>query len=232
MTKIGIIGASGRMGKEISRLADQERAVEVVFGVDRNQYDCGFPIYSGFTDIKETADVIIDFSLPDLLDSTIEYIKSTQSALVSGVTGLSDDDFARMEKLSKKNPVLFSANMSLGIAVVKKCIENLTPLEGYDFQIEETHHNQKKDKPSGTSVALQNKLNSVIKKTHPEVLSIRGGGVFGIHRVSAFGEEEIVSIEHNALKRSVFARGAIFAAKWVKDQKPGWYSLESALGWQ
>ena len=118
-----------------------------------------------------------------------------------------------LTKAAESCPVLWSANMSLGVNFVAELIKSLSVLEeDFDFQIEETHHRHKVDKPSGTAILLQESLQAKLKKTLPEPLSVRGGGVFGIHKLMAMSEEETITIEHVALNRKVFAKGAVKAA--------------------
>jgi 4-hydroxy-tetrahydrodipicolinate reductase len=117
--------------------------------------------------------------------------------------------------------------MSLGVAVLKKAIRLFTHLDDFDFQIEEFHHNKKKDRPSGTAIALQEELQKTIpKKKLPEPLVVRAGGIFGIHKVYAVSDEEMLCFEHQALNRRVFAKGAVRAGLWLSKQRPGSYELE------
>ena len=100
----------------------------------------------------------------------------------------------------------------------------------FDFQIEELHHNRKKDNPSGTAITLQNELAAVTKTQPPKPIGIRGGGIFGVHKVWAMSDEEVLCFEHQALNRTVFARGAVRAAQWlVKKKKSGLYSMKEVL---
>jgi 4-hydroxy-tetrahydrodipicolinate reductase len=117
----------------------------------------------------------------------------------------------------------------LGVAVLTEAIRVLGKLKGADFQIEEFHHNKKVDKPSGTALWLQEALEKVVGKSIPEPLAIRGGGIFGVHRVHAMTDEETLTFEHQALNREVFARGALVAAKWIKNRPAGLYKMTDVL---
>jgi len=139
--------------------------------------------------------------------------------LVSGTTALNTANRTKMEVAAKKIPILWAANMSLGVHVLAQALKNLAPLQDWDFQVEETHHRLKKDKPSGTALFFQDILAKIILKTLPEPLSARVGAVVGIHRVSAASEEEMLIFEHQALSRTVFARGALTAAAWLAKRK-------------
>ena len=134
--------------------------------------------------------------------------------------------FKNMEKAGAKIPILYSANMSMGIAALSAMLSCLQPLSNWDFQIEEAHHNQKKDKPSGTALLLQRELEKVLGRKVPEPNAVRGGGIPGIHQVWVMGEDEALTLQHTAFNRKVFARGAVNAARWLFDKKqPGFYEL-------
>ena len=119
--------------------------------------------------------------------------------------------------------------MSVGINVLRKLISQLAVIKDFDFQVEDFHHNKKIDAPSGTAITLQNDLINVLDKDLPQVVSVRAGGIFGIHKINAVSNEEHIILEHRAMNRSVFANGAVFAAKWLKDKPAGCYSMMDAL---
>ena len=119
--------------------------------------------------------------------------------------------------------------MSLGVAVLNQALELCSQLEGFDFQIEEFHHKRKKDNPSGTAITLQENLEKATERKLPPPIGMRGGGLFGIHKVWAFSEEEALLFEHQALNRAVFARGALKAARWLSQQEPGLYGMKDVL---
>lgn len=228
--KILVVGASGRMGQELAEVNQKLKVPHELIGLSRQGQAKNY--LSVFTDLKKvnvSIDVIIDFSLPEALSDIVDYAEKNRKPLVSGVTGLGDGQYLELKKLSQVVPVLWSANMSLGIAVLTEALEVFKSLEGFDFQIEEIHHNKKRDNPSGTAMALQLKLNEVSKKINPTPIGIRVGGVFGVHKVIAASEQEVISFEHQALQRSVFAKGALQAAQWITQQSPGYYSLKNVL---
>ena len=125
--------------------------------------------------------------------------------------------------------VMWSFNMSLSIAVLMKTIENLQMISHFDFQIEETHHKMKKDSPSGTALSLQKKLEKVTQSTLSDPLSMRRGGVSGVHKIWAYGEGETLCFEHVALQRRVFARGALWAAEKLLKKSKGFYEFGDLL---
>lgn len=220
------------MGAELRSLAD-EFDFQVVAGVGRSgdRTPEGAKIVRSCENLDASdVDVVIDFSLPEATSSVASWCAKQKKALVSGVTGLTALEKQSLEKASESTPVLWAPNMSLGIAVMARMLRNLSRLEGFEFQIEELHHKRKKDKPSGTAVFLQERLVESVGAGVPDPLAIRGGGIFGIHRVWAMGEEETITIEHNAMNRRVFARGALRASDWLLGKVPGLYSMDDVLG--
>ncbi len=229
--RLAIIGISGRMGQEIRAIANEFDFI-VTEGVASTSSTSGGVLIA--TDISalrdDNVDVVIDFSMPELTMNVAAWCANHKKPLVSGVTGLSLDQKKALEKAAAVIPVLWAPNMSLGVAVLARMLGQLSRLEGFDFQIEELHHIRKKDKPSGTAIFLQEKLKEAVGPNVPEPLAIRGGGIFGVHRVWAMGEEETITLEHTAMNRRVFARGALKAACWLKEQKPGLYRMDNVLG--
>ncbi|MNT06765.1 4-hydroxy-tetrahydrodipicolinate reductase [compost metagenome] len=102
-------------------------------------------------------------------------------------------------------------------------------IQGFDYQIEEFHHNKKKDKPSGTAISLQENLEKAVGRKLPEPLAIRGGGIYGVHKIYAMSDEEVLMFEHSALNRAVFAKGAVEAAMFLAIQTPGLSAIRDAL---
>ncbi|HEX4925461.1 MAG TPA: 4-hydroxy-tetrahydrodipicolinate reductase [Bdellovibrionales bacterium] len=229
-TKLVICGISGRMGQEIVKVVHQDPDWQLAGGVDRADATLGVrlePELSAFQ--RKDVDVVIDFSSPAIFGDIVDWCVKNKRPLVSGTTGLGRDDFARLKSASRKIPVLWAPNMSLGIAMFTELIKKVAQLDDFDFQIEEFHHRHKKDKPSGTAILLQDVLKASVTKEVPEAISIRGGGIFGIHRLYCMSPDETITIEHVALNRSVFAKGAVSAARWLVGQKAGSYELKDTL---
>jgi 4-hydroxy-tetrahydrodipicolinate reductase len=222
--KYGIVGASGRMGQEVKNLALSGGHEVIAELTSKN--------FSAYLKSKNSLppDIWIDFSTPATLGLLVDYIGKFPTPLVSGTTGLDRDQFEKLKKYAKKAPVFWAPNMSVGIALITKMLEAFDSYSEFDFQIDETHHKLKKDKPSGTAILLQEKLSKVVgKKNIPAPLSIRAGGVYGIHRVQAISDEEIISIEHTALNRRVFAKGALWAAQQIMHYKSGYFEMKDLL---
>ena len=186
-------------------------------------------IFSLSDKIKE-ASVVIDFTNQEAFSKNLEMAVKEKKPFVSGTTGLNTKQIQALEKAAKTIPVLWASNMSLGVCVLNQMLEKLSSIKEYDFYVEETHHIHKKDSPSGTAITIQKNLEKSINKKVKEMISLRGGGVFGQHRVLVLGPEETLLLQHDALNRTVFARGALTCAKWILNKKPGNYSIEDVLG--
>lgn len=229
--KVGVFGAGGRMGLEIQSLLEEHRTLEPFVGVDRKGRSSRFRHV--VRDLNEheasLADLWIDFSTADSFDEILEFVRAHKKPLVSGTTGLSLAQKRAMREASLTAPILWASNMSLGVAVLRQAIRLFGQLEGFDFQIEEFHHRRKKDNPSGTAVTLQETLVEAVGQEIPAPVGIRGGGIFGVHKVWAMSDEEVLMFEHQALNRAVFARGALRAADWLSPQGPGLYGMEDIL---
>lgn len=220
--KLGVSGASGRMGQSILDLAQSIQKVEVTESLNQKSSLSSWE--------KEKVDVVIDFSSPQALKEVLNWCLENKKPLVSGTTSLDEGLKNSMKKASKVIPIVWSANMSLGIAWLNQCLKNIPDsIKEWDVQVQETHHNLKKDSPSGTALMLHETLKAIGAQPN-QPLSIRGGGVHGIHKVHFMGLEEICSLEHITQDRKVFARGAIKAALWVAQQKkPDLYTINHCL---
>lgn len=232
--RIGVFGANGKMGQEIFKLIKADPSLEAAVGVSLDPQLTGYrKISMNLTDeLAKEADVWIDFSLSSGFNEILEFCKKHLKPMVSGTTGLNSDQHDQIRTAGEIIPILWSSNMSLGVVALKKAMEAFSMLSNFDFQIEEIHHKMKLDKPSGTAVSLQKKLSEVTqRKDLPEPISIRGGGVFGIHKVWAFSQAEVISFEHQALNREVFAKGALWATRKIVEMETGLYSLEDLFQW-
>lgn len=230
--RIAIVGITGRMGREIRVLA-VEAGFWVTTGVSGSASDVieGVEVVDRVDRLDTSKiDVVIDFSLPEITNDVIAWCVRARKPLVSGVTGLTESQKAAFMVAGQEIALLWAPNMSLGIAVMARMLAELRHLDGFDFQIEELHHGRKKDKPSGTALFLQERLKAAVQAPVPQPLAIRGGGIFGIHRTWAMGEEETITIEHMAMNRRVFARGALRAAQWILKKAPGLYRMDDVLG--
>ncbi|MEN0057784.1 MAG: dihydrodipicolinate reductase C-terminal domain-containing protein [Bdellovibrio sp.] len=219
--KVGLLGASGRMGQEIVKVLESHPSCELFYFYRRGE--------SEESSVLAEVDVWIDFSSPEALEQVLQRAAAHKKPVVSGTTGFTQKEKDLLAEYSKQIPILWSSNMSMGVAVLNEALKVLSSLPQFDFQIEEFHHNKKKDKPSGTALTLQENLEKVMQRKLPEPVAIRGGGIFGIHKIYSMSDEEVLVFEHTALNRAVFAKGAVRAAEWITQKKPGLYQMRDVL---
>jgi 4-hydroxy-tetrahydrodipicolinate reductase len=248
MTRILLNGCNGKMGQVISRLALGFDGVEVVSGVDINDSIVNPYLVSKSIVATPEFDVIIDFSNPTSFEPLMKYCSETSTPIVLATTGLSDEQKASMQEYSKKVPLFFSANMSLGINLLIDLAQKATRLlEGnFDIEIIEKHHNQKIDAPSGTAIAIADGINAELsekynyvydrsqkreKRTSNEIgiHAIRGGTIVGEHTVLFAGQDEVIELKHTANSKEVFAVGALKAAAFMNGKSPGLYNMKDLI---
>jgi 4-hydroxy-tetrahydrodipicolinate reductase len=194
------------------------------------------------------ADVYLSFTTPDAEIANLPVVANLGKRIVMGTTGLTDEQMQKIkEAVSRKVPTVISPNYAIGVNIMFNLTKALARLPAdYDFSITEVHHIGKKDAPSGTAkklgtlVSEARKYSTTVygreginprKPGELEILSVRAGGVVGIHDLLVAGPYEMIRIEHTAFSRSVFAQGALFAAEWVcKQTKSGIYSMDDVLG--
>ena len=211
MSKVYINGSSGKMGQAILDIFKKNNFNEV----DKIQ-DC---------------DVVVDFSHPDALNKIIDDCVLSKKPLVIGTTGLSNEDLEVINRASRTIPILYASNFSKGILDLKKSILSflLKSDEEYHCEIEEVHHNQKTDFPSGTAVDIREFINQNDKKKlvkSLKIISLRRGNIFGIHKIIFKNSVECLEFKHEALSREVFASGALAAARKIIELSPNLYSID------
>ena len=246
MIKVIINGINGKMGKVLSNAVINTENMELAAGFDI--YDDGkneCTVYKKPTDFKGEADVIIDFSHPALLKDLLSYATETKTAVVVATTGLSEDEKNLMAEASKKIAVFHSANMSLGVNLLIDLVKQAANVlyENYDIEIIEKHHNQKIDAPSGTALMIADEISAVLdngmnyiydrhsvrKKREKKEIgmhAVRGGTIVGEHEVIFAGKDEIISLNHLAMSKEIFATGSLRAAKFIADKEVGMYSMK------
>ena len=250
MTKVIMHGCNGHMGKVISELVAKDDAIEIVAGIDLNtEENFGYPVFANIMDCDVEADAIIDFSVAVAVDALLDFVKEKGIPVVLCTTGLSDEQLAKVEEVSKDVAVLKSANMSLGINTLMKLLKMATEVladRGYDIEIVEKHHNQKLDAPSGTALALADVINETKDNRYEYVFdrsqkremrsdneigisAVRGGTIVGQHDVIYAGTDEVIEIQHTAYSKAVFAKGAIDAAKFLAGKGPGMYDMSDVI---
>lgn len=176
--------------------------------------------------VNDLPDVVIEFSSPSGMRDTVKWCVQHKVPLVSGTTGISPADRRLLKSAAKKIPILYAANMSLGVAVFRSMLQEFGRVPDWKFRMEEIHHTKKKDKPSGTAKMLAEELKQHVPIRNLPIRAIRRGKVPGTHQIEALGPDEEILIRHTAHDRRIFARGAIHAARWLFDKgTPGLYDL-------
>ena len=251
MVKIIMHGCNGKMGQVITGIVAADKDAEIVAGIDivdnrQNPY----PVFTNIDDCNVEADVIIDFASAKAIDKLLDYVETRKIPVVLCTTGLSEEQLARVEEVSKKVAVLKSANMSLGINTLFKVLKSVSPLlaeAGFDIEIVEKHHHFKVDAPSGTALALGDAVNESLPEKYEYKFdrsqdriprpkneigfsSVRGGTIVGEHDIIFAGEDEVITFSHTAYSKSVFAKGAVEAAKFLKGQPAGHYTMKEVIG--
>ena len=250
MINIIFCGCFGRMGNAVRQIVKENDNNEIVAGVDILEGTAEFPVYKVISDVKESADVIIDFSSPKALDSILGYAIEKNVPVVLCTTGYSEEQLAQIKAASEKVAILRSANMSLGINTLAKLIQTAATIladNGFDIEIVERHHNQKKDAPSGTALLLADAINKICDNKYEYVFdrserrearpkneigisAVRGGSIVGDHEVIFAGLDEVVEIKHTAYSRNVFAKGAVSAAAFLAGKPAGMYDMSNVVG--
>ncbi len=248
MIKLAINGYYGRMGQTVANEAKKNEDIELVCGIDKMiKEDSQIKVYDNAQSIKDKLDVIIDFSIPVATFEILEYAKEHKIPVVIATTGFTKEQEQQIEEYSKYIPIFRSSNMSIDINLMCKIVAEVAKkLKGSDIEIIETHHNRKIDSPSGTALMLGNAINEALdnnmfyefdrhskreKRSKNEIgfSSIRGGNIVGEHTVKFFSENETFEVTHTSYSSTVFAEGAIKAAKFIVEQKNGLYNMNDII---
>ena len=250
MLKLIINGYNGKMGKAVEEACEGYENISLVAGIDK--YKDGkekVPVFDSLELCDIKGDVVIDFSNASSTDILLDACKAKGLSLVLCTTGLSDEQIKKVNDYSGSIAILRSANMSLGINVLSKLIQQAAKMlydENFDIEIIEKHHNMKVDAPSGTAILLadamneilDNRLNYVYDRTGYRskrkveelgISSLRGGSIVGEHEIIFAGADEIISIKHEAFSRNIFAKGAIAAALFLAGKSSGLYSMKDVI---
>jgi len=254
MIKVGILGSTGRMGAHLIKnsLEDNELSLSVVHVYDelKTQLPKDTIVTNDMDVLVENADVIIDFSAPVATQMLCEAVIKNPKPIVVATTGFTKHQQNLLLEASKVAPVLYSSNMSVGIALLKQLVKEVSnKLKDFDIEIVEMHHRHKVDAPSGTALTLAEfaaegrglDLEKVRvsgrdgqigprSKDEIAVMALRGGDIVGRHRVGFYNDGEFIELSHTATSRETFSKGAIRGAKWLVNQKPGLYSINDAIG--
>ncbi len=255
MTRVAIIGAAGRMGRELCLAALETQEIELVGGTEPSGApelgaDLGELCAAGkiglvvTEDPPEEAEVLVEFTTPE---ATVEHLSYRRPAVI-GTTGLSEEQLAKVKEAAKSVPIVLAPNMSVGVNLLREVVRELSAkLANYDIEVIEAHHRNKKDAPSGTALLLARaaaegrgqELDEVVvygregisprKEGEIGIHALRGGAVVGEHRLVFYSEGEEVEVTHRAISRRTFAAGALRAAKFVATAKPAVYGMRDML---
>jgi 4-hydroxy-tetrahydrodipicolinate reductase len=256
--RLALVGASGRMGRAIARLAHADGlGIACAIGasdVGRDLGDLagvgpiGTTVVDGLSALEHArADVIVDFSAPGVTLALAPIAVAARSAIVSGTTGLTAEGRAALARAAEHVPVLWEPNMSVGVYLLSRLVaQAVSALDDWDIEIVETHHRAKVDAPSGTALRLaeaaQQARAAKTRLVHGRqgqpgaraaeeigMHALRGGDVIGDHTVHLFGGGERLELTHRATSRDVFAHGALRAARWIAGKAARSYSLGDVL---
>ena len=254
MVKIGIHGASGKMGRMIIECLKNEPGAKLSAAYTIEPLDFALPqgviLTDKFDELFANCDVVIDFTIKEGAINLLNYARTDPKPLVIGTTGLGEDGANLLKLASAAMPILYATNMSLGVAVLNRLAALASKaLRDFDAEIVEQHHRHKKDAPSGTALTLGERvatarglnLKDVLvtgrdglvgarSKDEIAILAVRGGDVVGRHTVGFYNEGEFIELNHTATSRATFAKGAIKAAIWTAGRESGLYGIDDCLG--
>jgi 4-hydroxy-tetrahydrodipicolinate reductase len=260
--KLVVVGAAGRMGRRVIALAVESSRFDIVGAVENEGHpeigkDVGLVAGTDRLNVvlgsswPAGANVVIDFSLPEAADKTLQQCTANGTALVMGTTGLTATQQEAIKTAAKKVPILYGTNMSVGMNVLFSIVGKVAAMlgEDYDIEIIEEHHRFKKDAPSGSALTLAQNICKATARPYPDSLihgrsgkealrkkgeigmhAVRAGDITGIHSVIYGTLGETITLNHTAHNRDTLVRGALRAAEWLLNQPPALYSMADVLG--
>ena len=254
--RILVLGACGKMGKTVLSALENDAYAKAVCGVDSRAEEYAetqngtppVPVYATFKNVREKADVIIDFSSARDVETRLKYAKDKRMGIVLAPTGFNRADDEIIVYYAKYVPVFRAANLSLGANLLQNLckIARRTLGETFDAEIVEKHHRTKKDAPSGTALALAETIKNASandafftcgrsgeqclrKRGEIGIHAVRGGTFAGEHEVIFVGDDETLILSHVAASRKIFANGAVFAARFLSEKTAGLYGMDDLL---
>ncbi len=256
MLKVGIVGSTGRVGTllidDLKKDSEVQLAGIHVFDKLEKDVPSDVIVTNDMKVLMDSVDVVIDFSAPSATEELLTQVidNNVRKPLVIATTGFSKHQQNLLIEASKLVPILYSTNMSLGVAVLNKLVSLASrTLSDFDIEIVEQHHRYKVDSPSGTALTLaeyaarardldldkvrvSGRDGDIGARTKDEigVMSLRGGDIVGRHTVGLYNDGEFIELHHTATARNTFSKGAIKVAKWLVNKEPSLYSINDALG--
>ena len=250
MTKIIMCGCNGKMGQVITQIVKEDANTEIVAGIDISGKQLSdYPVYEHITECNIEADVLIDFSSPVVLDELLAEGIKRNLPMVLCSTGYNEEQVAKITEASKQVAILRSANMSLGVNLLLRLVQEAAKVladANFDIELVEKHHNQKVDAPSGTALALADAINEALdneysykydrskervkrEKKEIGISAVRGGTIVGEHEVIFAGTDEVIEIKHTAYSKAIFGKGAVSAAKYLHGKPAGLYNMKDCI---
>lgn len=265
MRRIAVMGAAGRMGKILVEAVQQRapltgltaaivRPGSTLIGVDAGELASlgriGVPLSGHVESVAEEFDVLIDFTLPEVMLKNLAFCRKAGKAMVIGTTGLDAAQKQLLTEAGNDIPIVFAANFSVGVNLSLKLLDMTARVLGDDADIEiiEAHHRHKIDAPSGTALRMGEVIAAALDRDLQQVAvygreghtgvreretigfaTVRGGDVVGDHTVLFACEGERLEITHKASSRMTFAKGAVRAALWLDGREPGLYDMQDVL---
>jgi 4-hydroxy-tetrahydrodipicolinate reductase len=265
MIKIGVAGAAGKMGSRITALSKEYEGLKLAGAFERKGHpdtgkdvgrltgtgESGILLSSSIGEIIDKVDLIIDFTSIESTKENLKIASGKGKAMVIGTTGFTREDLKEIESLTKVMPCVLASNMSLGVNLLLKVLQDIARVLGdeYDIEIVEAHHRLKKDAPSGTALKMAQVIADAVNRNLEEVAvyarkgiigqrtkkeigiqTLRAGDIVGEHTVLFGGLGERIEITHKASSRDTFARGALKAALWLAGKPSGLYDMQDVLG--
>jgi len=265
MIKIAVAGSTGRMGSRIAALSKEYEGLQLAAAFERKGHkdigrdigplvgigDTGVKLADSIESVIDDVDLVISFTT---VEASLEHLRAAASkgkAMVLGTTGFSKDHLKEITELTKRIPCVMASNMSTGVNLLLKVLQDIARVlgDGYDIEIIEAHHRMKKDAPSGTALKLAQAISEAVNRNLDEVAvyarkgiigertqkeigiqTIRAGDIVGEHTVIFGGLGERIEVTHKASSRDTFARGALRAALWVYGKPAGLYDMQDVLG--
>lgn len=253
MIKVGVFGASGRVGRLLldDLKLEDNMSLSTVYVRESLDFsiDPSVLVTNDLHTFLNACDIVIDFSLPEACQWLLEESIKTPRPLVIGTTGLDSHQMNLLKDASELMPILYATNMSLGVALLNKLVYMASQsLDGFDIEIVEQHHRHKKDAPSGTALTLaesaaagreldldkvrvSGRNGNIGERTKDEiaVMALRGGDIVGRHTVGFYNDGEFIELNHTATSRNTFSKGALRAARWLVDKPAGLYNISDCL---
>ncbi|MEM1328716.1 MAG: 4-hydroxy-tetrahydrodipicolinate reductase [Bacteroidota bacterium] len=242
-----IVYGNGAMGQLVAQSIQQLPDAALVAVVSPQLEASDINVLSSLKEVKEKADVIIDFSHPDNLEKILDYALAQKVAVIFCTTGYDEAALTDIQSTAQQIPILLASNTSLGVNLLHQLLQQAVRALAADFDIEiiEQHHNKKLDAPSGTANSLLDTIQdtlaeerevvygrSGLRKRGPTEIgmhSLRGGTIVGEHSIIFAGEDEVIELRHSAQSKKVFAQGAIRAARFLMKQEAGFYEMGDVL---